>query len=156
MQTTDETIETTRLPFSVHDEESAAWAADKILSARERLARVTAACAEMIAEAGREVVDLESLFLPQLEAWARQNPPRKGRTIRLPVGKLSFRTVPGGPRVTDEAAALEWARQYLPAAVQVREKVLATPIKEYVEQTGEAVPGVEMVESRETFDVKGA
>lgn len=108
--------------FSVRDDESAAWAADKILSARERLARVTAACAEMIAEAGREVDALEGLFLPQLEEWARANPPRKGRTIRLPTGALSFRSVPGGPRVVDEEAALTWARQHLPAAIKVSVK----------------------------------
>lgn len=156
MSTTTTEDTATPAPFSVHDEASAAWAADKILSARERLARVTAACAEMIAEAGREVADLEGLFLPQLEEWARQNPPRKGKTIRLPTGALAFRTVPGGPRVADEEAALSWARQHLPAAVQVRERVIAAEIKGYVAATGELPPGVELAEERETFSVKGA
>ena len=145
-----------RAPFVVDDASKAAWALDKILAARERAARVKAACAAMVAEAEREVADAEGFFLPLLEAWARANPPAKGKTIRLPTGALAFRSVPGGPRVYDDAAALEWARANLPDAVVTREAVLRSAITDYVKATGDLPPGVDRVAARESFDAKGA
>jgi hypothetical protein len=153
-----EAADTDRLePFTVDTPERAAWAADKVLAARERLARVTASCAAMIQQAGREADDAAAFFLPMLEEWARANPPRKGKTIRLPTGALSFRSVPGGPRLADPDAALAWARQNKPELIEVRERVTITALKEFIVASGGELPdGVEMTDSRETFDVKGA
>lgn len=142
-------------PFIVDTPERAAWAADKVLSTRERLARVTASCAAMIQQAGREADEAAAFFLPLLEAWARQNPPRKGKTIRLPTGALSFRSVPGGPRLADPEAALSWARQNKPELIEVKERVTITALKGWIESSGGELPdGVEMTDARETFDVK--
>lgn len=142
-------------PWAITDEGKAAWAVDKVLAARERLARVKAACQAMIDEAAREVQDAEAFFLPQLEMWARANPPRKGKTIRLMTGSLAFRTVPGGPRVADEGQCMDWAKRYCPDAIKVVERLSVTAIKEYIANYGELPPGVELVEARESFDVKG-
>jgi phage host-nuclease inhibitor protein Gam len=150
---TDSTETETAPAFVVHDEWSAAWAADKILTARERLARIKASCQAMIEAASRDAEEAESLFLPQLEAWAMANPPRKGKTIRLPTGNLAFRTVPGGPRVVDEAAALDWAKAELASAVIVTERVDKSAIKDYIKVSREVPPGVEIVEPRESFTV---
>lgn len=87
--------------WRVTDESSAAWAVDKILTARER-------------------------------------------------------TKPGGPRVTDEAAARRWAHRYLPDAIKVKvtTTVSATALKEYVEASGELPDGVERISAEEIYDVK--
>lgn len=142
-------------PFAIDSEARAAWAADKVLAARERLARIKANCQAMIEAAQSEVESAESFFLPMLEAWAREHPPRRGKTIRLPTGALSFRTVPGGPRVVNEDDALDWAEFHLPAAVKVSKKVMASVLKEHYQATGELPPGVEVVPDDERFDVKG-
>ena len=127
---------------------------DQILSARARLERVKAACAELIREAEADVAEAE-LVLPALEMWAKANPPKRGKTIRLPVGQLGWRRVPGGPRVIDDAAALAWARQALPQAVRVEESVDRHTIRAYVERTGELPPGVEIKPDEERFGVRG-
>lgn len=146
-------------PWEITDEGKAAWAVDKVLAARERLARIKAACQAMIAEAEREAEDTEALFKPQLEAWARANPPRKGKTIKLMTGALAFRIVPGGPRVTDADAVIAWARaEGVESALRVKEVVSvdAAGLRAYVEASGDLPPGVDLVEAREAFDVKGA
>lgn len=144
-------------PFTITDEAKAAWAADKILATRERLARVTASCAAMIQQAGREADEAAAFFLPLLEAWARQNPPRKGKTIRLPTGALAFRSVPGGPRLANPDAALAWARQNKPELIEVRERVTISTLKDWIEASGGELPdGVEIADAREAFEVRGA
>lgn len=154
-ETTEEAANEGDVPWVIADESRAAWAVDKVLTARERLARIKATCAAMIAEAQRDVESAESFFLPHLEAWARANPPRKGKTLKLTTGALSFRTVPGGPRVVDAAVCLEWARDHAATAIVVKETLSAASIKDYVEATGEIPPGVEVAEARESFDVRG-
>ncbi len=144
-----------KVPFTVDDPSKAAWALDKVLTARERLERVKAACQKVIDEAARDVEDAEAFFLPLLELWARENPPTKGKTIRLPTGALAFRTVPGGPRVHDDAAVLAWAREHLPDAVVTKQAILRTAITDYVKATGDVPPGVDVVAPRESFDAKG-
>jgi hypothetical protein len=143
--------------FEIRDSNQAAYAADRILTERERLARIRAACAAQIADADRAVARTEAFYLPALETWAAANPPRKGKTIHLPTGALSFRAVPGGPRLVDPEAALSWARQNKPDLIVVRESVRITDLKAWIEASGGELPdGVEVVEARETFDVKGA
>ena len=142
-------------PFVIDDADKASWAVDKILIARERLERVKAQFQAAVHEAQQEVVDAEAFFLPQLEAWYNANPPRKGKSIKLPHGTVGKRTVPGGPRVVDETAVLEWARREgIPGLIKITESVSRAAVKEYVASTGDLPDGVELVESRESFDVK--
>lgn len=147
--------EQTHEPWAVTDEGSAAWAVDRVLTARERLARVKANCERLVSEAEREVRDAEAYFLPLLELWARANPPRKGKSLRLHTGVIAFRTVPGGPRVVDQAAALAWAKQHCPDAVRVREELAVATLKAHVEASaGELPDGVDIVSASEVFSVK--
>jgi phage host-nuclease inhibitor protein Gam len=132
----------------------AAWALDKVLTARARRDRIKENFAAALAEAEREVADAEAAFVPRLEAWALANPPERGKTIRLPTGALRWRTVPGGPRVVDAAAALAWAERHLPSAVRVEKSVLATPLKEFALTVGELPDGVEAEPAREVFSVR--
>lgn len=149
------TTETERAPFVIDDASKASWAVDKILIARERIERVKAQFQAALNEAEQEARDAEAFFLPLLEEWYNANPPRKGKTIKLPHGNLSKRTVPGGPRVLDPDAVLAWAKEYgIPGIVKVSESVSKTAVAEYVKATGDMPAGVEVVESRETFDVR--
>lgn len=134
-------------------EAEAVYLLDQVLTARQRLERIKESCAAMIRAAEADVADAERA-LPALELWAKANPPAKGKTIRLPVGQMGWRKVPGGPRVVDDATALAWAREALPAAVRVEESVDRHTIRAYVEQTGELPPGVERVADEERFSVR--
>ena len=145
---------TSRPAWSVQTEADAIWAADRLLTARQRRDRIVEQCRAMITRAERDAERAESYFLPLLENWARLNPPTRGRTVHLPTGQLAFRRVPGGPRVVDDAAALAWAREALPVAVRVVERVDAATIKAHVLATGELPPGVEIKPDDESFSVK--
>lgn len=148
--------EQAREPFVIDDAEKASWAVDKILIARERLERVKRQYQAALDAAELEVRDAEAFFLPQLEAWYDANPPRKGKTVRLTTGNLSRRTVPGGPRIVNDGACLEWARaQGIPGLIRVTESLSRTAVNEYVKTTGDLPDGVEMTEARETFGVSG-
>lgn len=143
-----------RPPWAVASEADAIWAADRVLTARQRRDRIVEQCRAMIARAERDAQRAEAFFLPLLEHWARLNPPAKGKTIHLPTGQLAFRRVPGGPRVVDDAAALDWARAALPDAVRVVESVDKAAIKAHIAATGELPPGVEITPDDESFSVK--
>lgn len=140
--------------FEITDEISADWAADKILTAEQRLQRIKQRSAAAIAQAEREVERVRTFFGPQLKTWALANLPRQGKTIWLPSATLSFRRVPGGPKVIDEKAALAWARAYHPAAVRTREELDKEAIKQYVATAGELPDGVEVVEAEDRFSLK--
>lgn len=144
--------------FIIDTEDKAVWALDRIMREREALARLDAQYAAMRAAQVAELERVEARFLLPLEDWARANPPKKGKTIKTLAGNLSFRTVKGGMRVTDKAAALEYARAERPELLRVKmiEELDAEKAKAHALETGEVVPGLEWVEDREVFDVKPA
>lgn len=149
------TAETERAPFTIDDADKASWAIDKILIARERVERVKAQFQAALDQAELEARDAEVFFLPLLEEWYEANPPRKGKSIKLPHGTIGKRTVPGGPRVVDPDAVLAWAKEHgIPGIVKVTETISKTAAIEYAKTTGDLPDGVEVVEARETFDVK--
>jgi phage host-nuclease inhibitor protein Gam len=149
------TTETAREPFTIDDADKASWAVDKILSARERVERVKAQYQAALNEAELEARDAEAFFLPLLEEWYDTNPPRKGKSIKLPHGNLSKRTVPGGPRVLDPDAVLAWAKEHgIPGLIRVKEEISRTAVREYIESTGDLPDGAEIVPSQERFDVR--
>lgn len=149
------TTEQAREPFTIDDESKASWAVDKILIARNRLERVKNQYQAALLEAELEIRDAEAFFLPLLEEWYDRNPPRKGKTIKLPHGNLSRRTVPGGPRVTDPDAVLAWAKEHgIPGLVRVKEEISRSAVVEYVRDTGDVPSGVEVIAAREAFDVR--
>ena len=77
----------------------------------------------------------------------------KLKTLSLPGGKLAFRKLQ--PEYTYiEEDILPWAKENLPEAVQVKESILKTPIKEHIKETGEYVPGVTIEERPDKFIVE--
>lgn len=59
----------------------------------------------------------------KLRDWASVNLDGKSKTIDLLIGKVSFRTVPGGLRVVDTALALNWAKEHRPELVKTETTV---------------------------------
>ena len=148
--------------FIIDTEDKALWALERIMRERESLARLDAQYAAMRAAQVAELERTEARFLLPLEDWAKANPPKKGKTIKTLAGDLAFRTVNGGWRVTDKAAALEWAKAERPELVKVKTteeldtdaaKALAAAI---AKESGEVLPGLEFFEDRESFSVKAA
>lgn len=104
--------------WTVRDEDSAAWAVDVVLSYEERCERIKRQHVSVLGRAEKELERAKAFFLPMLRAWAEKNPPKKGRTIHLSTGSMSFRKKPGGIFVEDEAACIEWAEENLPDAIR--------------------------------------
>lgn len=79
------------------------------------------------------------------EAMIRYQEGRK--TITLPSGKIGGRARGETVRIEDHEAALEFARQTdgLREQIRVTERITVTPLKEYMQRTGEIPPGCEVV-----------
>lgn len=142
--------------FRVDSEGAAVWVVDKLLSYEERQARLNEQYLAMTDALKRDRERFERRFLGELQAWF-EDQPKKGKSLRLLTGTLAVRTVRGGPRVVDEAAVFEWAEVDLPDAIKTQtvRKLDKDAVREHVRETGEVVPGVELVPDRESFSVKG-
>ena len=131
----DEPI-TPSIGWVIDSEERAAWAVDRILAARERLDRITRQTTVLLSGAESEVARTEENFLPQLQHWLTENPPRKGRTVQLGTGSVSLRRVSGGVRVVNADAAVAWAREHLPGAIARKvvtsERIVAADLERFV------------------------
>lgn len=138
-------------------EDEAARLVERILEARKRVEARRAEAEAWVAEAVKRAESLEAWALPQLEKFYDANPPRKGRTLATKGGKLSRRTVPGGARVVDRSAVVDWAQREGVKSVLICEevyKVDSGAVREYIEGSGEVPPGVVIVPDSETFSVK--
>ena len=76
----------------------------------------------------------------------------KRRSVRLYNGQLGFRTKPAGVCLTNPAAALEWAKEHLPAAVA--ERLDKAVLAETLLTNGEAVDFAQLVPAEEQFYIK--
>ena len=140
-----------------HDE--AARLVERILEARERVARRKADAVAWVEEAVKQAERLELWALPQLEKYYDASPPRKGRTLRTKGGELFKRAAWGGVRVVDKDALIAWAQsEGVKSVLSVREVVSVDSgaVKAYVAESGEMPPGVEVVEARDVFGVRVA
>lgn len=144
--------------FRVSSEEKAAWVVNKLLGYDEQLARLDAQHAKMKAQLFARRESFEAMFLTPLRQWAEANQPPKGKTIHLLTGSLSFRRVKAGAKVVDAKAALRWAEEHLPEAIQVtvQKKPDAAYLASYFESTGEIPAGVVFQEEREEFYVRAS
>jgi hypothetical protein len=125
---TDELIATPEVPerFSVNDDSSANWVVRKILEARAYARHCQEWCERELARARRDEEFFLFRFGRQLEEYAKEQIEReKGRrkSVNLPAGTIGFRKE--GPKlvVDDEAVVIAWAKQHLPDAVQIVERL---------------------------------
>lgn len=142
--------------FRVTSEEKAAWVVNKLLTYDEQLARLDAQHAKMRAQLLARRDSFSAMFLAPLRQWAEANPPLKGKTIHLLTGSLSFRRVKRSAKVVDPKAALRWAEDNLPEAIQVtvQKKPDAAYLASYFESTGEIPDGVTILGDHDEFYVR--
>lgn len=151
--------------FVVHNEATAAWVVDKLLSFDERQKRLDEQYLAMTAALKKDKARFEGRFLGELRAWFDAQDKKGKKSLALLTGTLAVRSVPASAKVVDEGQAVEWARDNLPAAVTtftpppvtkldkdaVRKAALALVQK----GDGEAVPGIEITEAHDSFTIKG-
>lgn len=155
---TDELTETAdAAPFVIDSAERADWYLRKLANIAAEKARVKTQAAEMIRQLEADAAGLEYRFGSQLEAFARAELERRGgRRKSLPLfqGTLSFRSQPARVIVADESAALEFAQG---AGFAVKTTLDAAEYRKEaqkrLQETGEAIPGIQTVAAAETFSV---
>ena len=148
--------------FRVDSADAATWVVDLFNTNDEKQARLRAQYEAMMAALKNERERLQGRFILELEAWFDAQDKGKAKSLKLLTGTLAKRTVPGKPAalaVVDPAAALGWAATQYPGAVRQVPTLDPATLVAYVRETGEAVPGVELLPGRpeyESFSVKGA
>ena len=124
---------------------------------RARRARTAAAYAAEVqrltdeaAALDRAPAEREAVIVSTLQVYYGLHPPADGRTLDLPGGSLSARKSPDAIDVTDEAAALAWAREWMPEAIRLTPP---KPAKEAIDKA--ALKGDEIAERVERGLVPG-
>lgn len=91
-------------------------------------------------------------YQPLLERYTRETlGGGKTRSIKLAYGTLKLRKNPARLDVIDESVAVEWARDNAPDAVKLT--LSRTVAKRWITETGEVIPGCELVPGDEVFSV---
>ena len=139
--------------FVPTDENGVNWVLGKIADARARAARIRENAELMARAEERKAEALEWKYGANLQTWLRAEiAGGKRKSVRLLHGVLGYRAKPAGVHVTDDAAALAWAREFLPGAVTVRldKKVLADALL----TNGESVDFATLNHAEEVFFIK--
>ncbi len=149
--------------FCIEDDASADWYL-KILGRIE--AELDALNAQYMARVERLAKQKESFnkrFREQFDRFvcARiEEPGFKGETLHLGYGSAAVTSFKERLAVMDEAAAMEFARKSVPAAVSAKvvESLVASAYLDAAQQamndTGEIFPGVEIVPARDSVAIK--
>ena len=165
-----ETIENLGIPeapeekerFRIETKDQAAWALRKmsrIQAEIEENNRVAQAEIDLIVswrdeeneKLERSISFFESI-LHEFFLQLRESDP-KLKIMMLPPGTLKMRAQQ--PQYEyDEEILLSWAKENLPEAVVIKESVAKTPVKKHIQETGELVPGVTIIERPEKFAVE--
>ena len=148
--------------FKIESKDQAAWALRKMSRIKAEIEennRVAQAEIDLIVswrdeeneKLERSISFFESL-LHEFFLSQRESDP-KLKTMKLPHGTLKMRKQQ--PQYEyDEEILLSWAKENLPEAVVIKESVAKTPVKKHIQETGELVPGVTIIERPEKFSVE--
>ncbi len=129
------------------------WVLGKLADARARAARIRENAELMARAEERKAEALEWKYGGALQTFLRAEiAGGKKKSVRLYNGVLGYRTKPAAAVVTDPAAALAWAQEFLPAAVTLTldKKVLA----ETLLTSGESVDFARLNPAEEAFYIK--
>ena len=147
-----------RAQFRVTDESSACWVLRRLAAIEAEAALVKAQAARRIEELAADRNRLLARFSSELEAWARQEAQRRRRrSVTLMYGTLAFRSVPARLEIADAQAAADVALTLglvKPASADLA--AYRKRAEEALGETGELLPGVALVEARESFSVRVA
>ncbi len=127
------------LPFEIDSPEKASWLVRKIVECRLYGTRAKAFAEREQCRAAREEQALWQRFGGQLEAWVQHMIAASGgrrKSVSFPAGTVGYRRV--GPKliVEDKEAVLRWAKEHVPDAVVVTERLLKAKLNEVMETTG--------------------
>ena len=156
LETQTETTETAET-FCINSETRANWLLRKIANLDTEKARVKAQAEAILHGLDTDREGLLYLYGSQLEAFTRQELERQGgrrKSLTLLQGTCSFRSVPARMSVNDPAAALLHAKANLPEAIKTVETLDRAAYVHRAETTGELLPGIESVPSREAFSLR--
>jgi len=158
-QAPDVTTEAPR--FVIDSKDKANWLLRKLAALDTEKALVKAQADEIIRGLDADAARLRALHEADLQAWAREELERQNRgkkTLPLLFGTVAFRTVPAALRVTGSREAIEYARGQGWNVIHTVETLDAEGYKREaaaaLAETGEVLPGVEIVPERESFSVK--
>ncbi|MBC8142246.1 MAG: host-nuclease inhibitor Gam family protein [Armatimonadetes bacterium] len=144
-------------PFVIDSESRAEWFLAKLAAMDAERERITANAAKRAGEITADRERLMHQFGDQLTAWARQEADtRRRKTVTMLHGSVSFRTVPARFTVADAALATESARTACPDAVSVEavERLDHRALLDYVEASGDVLPGIELHPASESVSIK--
>lgn len=136
--------------FQVANQSQAIWALRKMQQLTRRQAAAQATARDEIDRIGRWLTDIEAKSQGELayfEALLRdyflreQAADPRLKSLQLPHGTLKLRNQQR-EYAFDERLVIPWAKENLPEAVQIKENLLKTPVKDYIKATGEVLPGV--------------
>ena len=149
----DEELEA-QLPeqFAVCDEGSANWVVRRVNEARAYARRVKEWAERETQRARREETFFLKRFRYELEVWLVAELKSRGskqKSINLPAGRLGTRKSKGKLVIHDEQAALGWARDHCPDAIQTVERVAKQPLNKHLETTSELPPGTTLEDPAE-------
>jgi len=148
--------------FSVGDDDAAEWALRKIYVASEHIKaaerqyeREVYRLQQFLADATKAARDRIAFFEGLLKQYHEQrladDPTLK--TIKLPHGNLVSRARSDQWDFADEF--IEWAQTHAPGTLRTPEPVVdKAKAKAYLQETGEAAPGVTVTEQGPSFSVK--
>ena len=146
--------------FHIDSEGAANWYLRKLANIESEKQRIAAQAAKMLAALDADAQRLTRLYDGELQEYVRQELARQGnrrKSLHFLQGTTAFRTVPASVKVSDERAALAYARVSLPDAVRSVETLDTAKYREAAETAlsfGEVLPGVETTPQRESFTVK--
>ncbi len=144
--------------FAISDEKAANWLVRKVIASREYAARAKAWADLEIKRAEREEHCLLFLYGRQLESWTKDEIARRGgkrKSIAMPAGVASFRSVNPSLQIDDEQAVLVWAKGNLPDAIIITEKLSRSILADHFKATGE-IPstGAHVDKGGERFSIR--
>jgi hypothetical protein len=146
--------------FRICDESSANWYLSKIANIEAEKERVRTQAAAIVKQLESDRESLEYLYQGELEAFVKSRIEENGgrrKSVHFLQGTCAFRTVPARFAVTDKEAA------GLHAAVNTMDEVYVQTFsveayrqyaEEWLQKTGELLPGIEQVPARESFSVR--
>lgn len=148
-------------PFTPDTADKADWVLGKVADARQRAARVRENAEAIARQHEAEADGLLWKFGAALADFARRETDgTKRRSVRLLNGQVGFRTKPAAFAVADDAAALSWVKENLPAALRLDRRAFADALTVTEEgnavhgETGERLPFVSVTLAEEIFYVK--
>lgn len=149
-------------PFEIEDQGGAIWALRKIKiidanlrEAEEAAENEFAMIQEWLDGERKKATDerafFENLLYKYFNKKRQENP--KMKSLALPGGRLRVKKQQPLYRY-DENEIIPWAEEYLPDAVRIKKEVNKNVVKRHIKETGEFVPGVNIVDRPELFEVE--